>query len=365
VTAVEHVNDEIAAELRGCEADDQAGIDGALAALDGSAGFGRLGANAILGVSLATVRAAAADDGQPLWRHLANGEPRVLPMPMMNVINGGRHADIPLAIQETMIVPVGASSFAEALWMGAATYHALGQVIRRRAPGGGVGDEGGYAPNIAGADEAIDLVLEAIARAGYEPGTDIAIALDAAATELHDEETYRIEDESDPLSTDEVIGYWAALCAQYPIVAIEDGLAEEDWIGWQHLTRRLGDTVQLIGDDVFVSHESRLALAVEQQIANAILVKPNQVGTLTLTLETIRAAHTAGYATVMSHRSGETEDTLIADLAVAAGCRQIKAGAPARGERVAKYNQLLRIEEALGADAQLASFPPTASRVRP
>jgi enolase len=295
----------------------------------------------------------------PLWQQLACGAEPALPIPMLNVLEGGLHADNRLLIQEFMLVPVGASSFSEALRIGSEAYHHLGHLLLARGLSRAVGDEGGFAPALRSSERALELLVAAIESAGYRPGIDVALALDAAASELGDvdRDGYRIEGEAEPLSSEEFIAYWADLCDRYPIVSLEDALGEEDWTGWRHLTQRLGSQVQLVGDDLFVTHASLLQLGIDQHIANAVLIKPNQVGTLTRTLETIALARSAGYTAIMAHRAGDTEDTTIADLAVATGCRFIKAGAPARSERVAKYNRLLRIEEQLGADASFAGAP--------
>jgi enolase len=299
-------------------------------------------------------KAAAADAGLPLWRHLGGEEARVLPVPMMNVLNGGAHADNKVDFQEFMVVPAGAPSFAEALRTGAEVFHALKRTLHDRGLGTAVGDEGGFAPDLGSNEEALKALIEGIEAAGYTPGDDVAIALDPAASEIFDAGTYRLEHEGRDLSPDELAGYWAEMAERYPIVSIEDGMDEEDWDGWKALTDRIGERVQLVGDDLFVTNTERLGRGIELGVANSILVKVNQIGTLTETLEAVRIAQDAGYTAVMSHRSGETEDTTIADLAVATGCGQIKTGAPSRSDRVAKYNQLLRIEEALGGDA---SYP--------
>jgi enolase 1/2/3 len=350
--AVGNVNGEIAAAVAGRDALDQSGLDGALIDLDGTPNKSRLGANAILGVSLAAARAAAAEEGMPLWRYLGGESARILPVPMMNVLNGGVHADNSVDFQEFMIVPVGASRFADALRMGAETFHHLKQHLHDRGLGGGVGDEGGFAPNLESNEAALEALVAGIGAAGYEAGTDIAIALDPAASEVYSDGVYRLEHEGRTLSPSEMAGYWADLVGRYPIVSLEDGMDEEDWDGWKELTDRVGEHLQLVGDDLFVTNTERLGRGIENGIANSILIKVNQIGTLTETLAAIDMARAAGYTAVISHRSGETEDTTIADLAVATGCGQIKTGAPSRSDRVAKYNQLLRIEEALGADAE-------------
>jgi enolase len=349
--AVEHVNDEIAMEVVGLNAVDQAEIDALLIELDGTENKSRLGANAILGVSLAVARAAAAALGLPLYRYLGGVGANLLPVPMMNVVNGGRHADNNLDLQEFMIVPVGAGSFAEALRMGAEVYHSLRRILHERGLSTAVGDEGGFAPRLDANEEALKLLVAAIESAGYRPGEDVALALDPAASEFFEDGRYVLKGEGRSLSPDEMVDYYADLAGRYPILSIEDGLAEEDWEGWELLTRRLGNTVQLVGDDLFVTNPGRLSRGITLGVANSILIKLNQIGTLTETLETIALARQAGYAVVISHRSGETEDTFIADLAVATRAGQIKTGAPSRSERVAKYNQLLRIEEELGESA--------------
>jgi enolase len=354
--AVANVNGEIADAVRGRDAADQEGLDRALIELDGTPNKSRLGANAILGVSLATAQAAAAEAGLPLWRFLGGEDAHVLPVPMMNVLNGGAHADNNVDFQEFMIVPVGAPSFAEALRMGAEVYHALKGTLHGRGLATAVGDEGGFAPDLASNEDAITMLLAGIEAAGYRAGEDIAIALDPATSELHTpsgagarDGAYVLAGEGRTLSSDELAAYWAELVDRYPaIVSLEDGMDEEDWDGWATLTRRVGDRVQLVGDDVFVTNTERLRRGIEAGVANSILVKVNQIGTLTETFEAIATARAAGYTAVMSHRSGETEDVTIADLAVATGCGQIKTGAPTRSDRVAKYNQLLRIEEQLG-----------------
>ncbi|HYY23659.1 MAG TPA: phosphopyruvate hydratase, partial [Thermoleophilaceae bacterium] len=330
---------------------DQEGLDRRMVELDGTPNKGRLGANAILGVSLAAARAAAAEVGQPLWRYLGGEAAHVLPVPLMNVLNGGAHADNRVDFQEFMIVPLAASSFSEAVRMGVEVFHALKRSLRDRGLGTSVGDEGGFAPDLESNEAALAALIAGIEAAGYRPGEDVAIALDPATGELRRDGAYELEHEGRTLSSEELARYWEEVAGRYPIVSIEDGMDEEDWDGWQALTARLGDRVQLVGDDLFVTNTERLRRGIELGVANSILVKVNQIGTLTETLDAIRTAREAGYTAVMSHRSGETEDTTIADLAVATGCGQIKTGAPSRTDRVAKYNQLLRIEEALGADA--------------
>jgi enolase len=352
--AVANVNREIAEAVRGLDATDQAGLDRRLIELDGTPNKSRLGANALLGVSLAAAHAAAAEEGMPLWRYLGGEAAHVLPVPMMNVLNGGAHADNKVDFQEFMIVPAGASSFSEALRMGAEVFHALKKTLHDRGLGTAVGDEGGFAPDLGSNEEALEMLVIGIEAAGYRPGDDVAIALDPATSELFSNGSYELEHEGRTLSAGELAGYWAELAGKYPIVSIEDGMDEEDWDGWKTLTERIGDRVQLVGDDLFVTNTERLKRGIEAGVANSILIKVNQIGTLTETLDAIATANDAGYTAVMSHRSGETEDVTIADLAVATGCGQIKTGAPSRSDRVAKYNQLLRIEEALGADA---TFP--------
>jgi len=352
--AIANVNGEIAAAVAGLEAADQATVDQALIALDGTPNKSRLGANAILGVSLACAHAQATEERVELWRYLGGAGARVLPVPMMNVLNGGAHADNRVDFQEFMIVPLGAPSFAECLRMGSEVFHALRQTLHERGLSTAGGDEGGFAPDLDSNEQALQMLLEAIAAAGYAPGEQVAIALDPATSELYRDGAYALEHEHRTLSAAELADYWADLAARYPIVSIEDGMDEEDWDGWKILTERLGSALQLVGDDLFVTNTARLQRGIEQGVANSILVKVNQIGTLTETLAAIDMARRAGYTAVMSHRSGETEDTTIADLAVATGCGQIKTGAPSRSDRVAKYNQLLRIEEQLG-DA--AEFP--------
>jgi enolase len=349
--AVGNVNGEIAQVVTGFDAEDQAGLDRLLIELDGTPNKGRLGANAILGVSLAAAKASANEEGVPLYRYLGGERAHVLPVPMMNVLNGGAHADNRVDFQEFMVVPVGADRYSEALRIGTEVYHALKGWLRDQGLGTAVGDEGGFAPDLGSNEEALDALTEGIRVAGYEPGTDLVIALDPATSELYREGAYHLEHEGRVLSSEELAEYWTSLCDRFPVVSIEDGMDEEDWSGWKQLTDALGERVQLVGDDLFVTNPERLRRGVDQGIANAILVKVNQIGTLTETLEAIRVAQDAGYAAVMSHRSGETEDVTIADLAVATGCGQIKTGAPCRTDRVAKYNQLMRIGEELGGDA--------------
>src|SRR2546421_2570994 len=352
--AVANVDGEIAAAVAGIEASDQAAVDRALIELDGTPNKSRLGANAILGVSLATAHAQAADEGLELWRYLGGEAARLLPVPMMNVLNGGAHADNKVDFQEFMVVPVGAASFSECLRMGTEVFHALKRTLHERGLSTAVGDEGGFAPDLSSNEEALEMLLAGIQAAGYRPGEDVAIALDPATSEIYRDGSYVLEHEGRTLDAGELADYWADLAGRYPIVSIEDGMGEEDWAGWRALTERLGSRVQLVGDDLFVTNTKRLRRGIEAGVGNSILIKVNQIGTLTETLQAIAMAREAGYTAVMSHRSGETEDVTIADLAVASGCGQIKTGAPSRSDRVAKYNQLLRIEEALGADA---TFP--------
>jgi enolase len=347
--AVENVEREIGPALAGADAGDQEAVDRTLLELDGTPNKSRLGANALLGVSLAVAKAAAVEAGLPLFRHLGGEAARVLPVPLMNVVNGGAHAQNSLDLQEFMVVPAGALSFSEALRIGAETFHRLKDLLHERGLATGVGDEGGFAPDLPSSEEAIAVVLEAAERAGH--AEKVAIALDPATTELYEGGRYRLPGEGLDLDADGLIAFWEELCGRYPIVSIEDGLAEDDWDGWKSLTERLGRRAQLVGDDLFVTNVERFRRGIEAGVANAILVKVNQIGTLTETLEAIELARVNGYAAVMSHRSGETEDTTIADLAVATGVGQIKTGAPSRSDRVAKYNQLLRIEEELGDEA--------------
>jgi enolase len=349
--AVGHVNDEIADTIEGLDPLDQRIIDQVLIDLDGTDNKGRLGANAILGVSLAVAKAAAAELELPLYRYVGGPNAHVLPVPMMNVVNGGVHADNTIDLQEFMVMPVGAPSYREALRWGTETYHSLKNVLHDRGLSTAVGDEGGFAPDLASNEDAIRILVEAIERAGYTPGEDIAIALDPATSELFRDGRYHLEGEGKVLTSDDFVEYWARLVDTYPIVSIEDGMAEDDWDGWQALSDAIGSRVQLVGDDLFVTNTARLATGIERGIANSVLVKVNQIGSLTETLDTVDLATRNGYTSVMSHRSGETEDTTIADLAVATNCGQIKTGAPARSDRVAKYNQLLRIEADLGEAA--------------
>jgi enolase len=349
--AVEHVNGEIRAALCGLDALDQRGLDEVLVELDGTASKSRLGANAILGASLASAKAAADEVDLPLYRYIGGANAHVLPVPMMNVLNGGAHADSNVDVQEFMLVPVGAASFAEGLRWGAETYHALKALLHERGLSTALGDEGGFAPNLPSNEEALRLLVAAVERAGYRPGREIAVALDIAATELFHEGVYDLAGEGTRFSAEEFVDYLEGFCDRYPIVSIEDGMAEDDWDGWAALTTRMGSRVQLVGDDVFVTNSERLERGIGLGVANSILVKVNQIGTLTETLDTMALASRSGYTSVMSHRSGETEDVTIAELAVATNCGQIKTGAPARSDRVAKYNQLLRIEEQLGEGA--------------
>jgi enolase len=352
--AVEAVNGEIRRALSGFDAADQQGLDQRLRDLDGTQNKKRLGANAILGVSMATAKAEASAEGVPLYRYVGGEGATLLPVPMMNIVNGGAHADNPIDVQEFMIVPVGAASIAEAVRMGAEIFHALRKALKSAGLTTAVGDEGGFAPNLASTRDALDFVMSAIRDAGYKPGDDTYLALDVAATELFENGRYALKGENRTLTADELIAYYGELVANYPIFSIEDGMSEDDWDGWRGLTQALGERVQLVGDDLFVTNVARLKQGIDQGIANAILVKVNQIGTLTETLDAVRMAQEAGYAAVMSHRSGETEDATIADLAVATNCGQIKTGSLARSDRVAKYNQLIRIEEELGPKARYA-----------
>jgi enolase len=352
-SAVANVNDEIARALVGARASEQGAIDETLRDLDGTPNKSRLGANAILGVSLAVARAAAAEAGEPLYRFLGGTGATTLPVPMMNVLNGGAHADNSVDFQEFMVVPTGAPTFSEALRVGVEVFGALKRTLTERGLATTVGDEGGFAPNLGSNEEALDVLVAGIDAAGYRPGVDVQIALDPATSELYraDDGAYVLQHEGRTLDAGELASHWEGVVDRYPVISIEDGMAEDDWDGWRLLTERLGDRCQLVGDDLFVTNPERLRRGIEEGVANSILVKVNQIGTLTETLEAINIAREAGYSAVMSHRSGETEDTTIADLAVATGVGQIKTGAPSRSDRVAKYNQLLRIEEALGADA--------------
>jgi len=349
--AVEHVNGTIAEALDGFEGLDQRGVDQVMVDLDGSDNKANLGANALLGVSLAVAHAAAEECGLPLWRYVGGTNAHVLPLPMMNVLNGGAHANNNVDFQEFMIMPVGAASFSEALRWGVETYHSLKGLLNERGMSTAVGDEGGFAPDLASNEDACRLLIEAVERAGFTPGEQIAIALDPASTEFFTDGLYVLAGESRSLTPAEMVDEYARLCDAYPIVSIEDGMAEEDWDGWRLITDRLSDRVQLVGDDLFVTNVDRLERGIDAGVANSILIKVNQIGSLTETLDTVSTAHRAAYTAVMSHRSGETEDVTIADLAVATNCGQIKTGAPARSDRVAKYNQLLRIESELGETA--------------
>lgn len=361
LTAVSNVNEVIAPALMGMEATDQRGVDAALIALDGTPNKESLGANAILGVSLAVCKAAASSCGLTLYSYIGGCDATTLPVPMMNILNGGAHADNNIDLQEFMIMPVGADSFAEGLRMCAEIYHTLKKVLKDRGLSTGVGDEGGFAPDLGSNEEVLRVIQEAVQKAGYVPGEQVMLALDPASTEFYDADrgVYVLSSEERELTSEEMVEFWTGLVDRYPIISIEDGMAEEDWEGWKLLTERLGDRVQLVGDDLFVTNTQRLRVGIERGVANAILVKLNQIGTLTETLEAVRMAHRAGYSAIISHRSGETEDTTIADVAVGLNAGQIKAGAPARSDRVAKYNTLLRIEEELGASAMypgLAAF---------
>ena len=351
--AVEHVNETLNNELHGALVTEQAMIDKAMVGLDGTRNKGNLGANAILGVSLAVAKAAASEAGLPLYRYVGGSNARTLPVPMMNILNGGAHADNKVDIQEFMIMPVGADSFAQGLRMGAETFHHLKAVLKSKNLGTNVGDEGGFAPDLKSNEDALKLVMQAIEKAGYEPGEDIVIALDCASTEFYDakKKRYVLESTGDSLTSDDMAALLSGWCKKYPIVSIEDGMAEDDWDGWKKLTEAIGGKVQLVGDDLFVTNTERLAKGIQGGIANSILVKVNQIGTLTETLEAVDLAQRNSYTAVMSHRSGETEDSTIADLAVAVNCGMIKTGSASRSDRIAKYNQLLRIEEQLGKSA--------------
>ena len=349
--AVANVNGEIGQAIAGRDVLDQAGLDRALIDLDGTPNKNRLGANAILGVSLAAARAAAAEERLPLWRYLGGEAAHTLPVPMMNVVNGGAHADNSVDFQEFMVVPLGAPSFSEGLRMGTEVFQALKGTLKKRGMGTTVGDEGGFAPNLESNEAALDVLMEGIQAAGYTPGDDLAIALDPATSELFSDGAYALEHEGRTLSPAEMTEFWAGVAERYPVVSLEDGMDEEDWDGWKLLTDRIGDRVQLVGDDLFVTNTERLKRGIDAGVGNSILVKVNQIGTLTETLDAVSLAQRSGYTAVMSHRSGETEDTTIADLAVATNCGQIKTGAPCRSDRTAKYNQLIRIEEQLGERA--------------
>jgi enolase len=353
--AVNNVNEAIAEEIVGLEVSDQRGVDLTMIELDGSENKANLGANAILGVSLACAKAAAAESGQPLYRYVGGVNAALLPVPMMNILNGGSHADNSIDFQEFMIMPANAINFAESLRMGTEVFHHLKDVLKKKGLSTNVGDEGGFAPNIKSNHEAIEIVIEAIEKAGYKPGEDIWIAMDAAASEFYikEEGVYHFKKSSgDKLTSDEMVSYWADWCSKYPIFSIEDGLDEDDWSGWKNLTKKLGHKVQLVGDDLFVTNVNRLEQGITEKSANSILIKVNQIGTLTETINAVQLAHNNGFTSVMSHRSGETEDTTIADLAVALRCGQIKTGSASRSDRIAKYNQLLRIEEMLGGSGR-------------
>ena len=345
--AVDNVNTIISPELIGFDATDQAGIDLLMIDLDGSANKGKLGANAILGVSMAVAKAAAQSLGLPLYQYLGGFNAKELPVPMMNILNGGEHADNNVDIQEFMIMPVGAPTFREALRMGAEVYHSLKVVLKGRGLNTAIGDEGGFAPNLSSNEEALKVIIEAIEKAGYKPGEDIFLAMDVASSEIYQDGKYNLAGEGITKTAAEMVAFYEELVAKYPIISIEDGMAEDDWEGWKLLTEKLGDKIQLVGDDLFVTNTKRLKMGIDQDIANSILIKVNQIGTLTETFETIEMAKRAGYTCVISHRSGETEDATIADIAVAVNAGQIKTGAPTRSDRIAKYNQLLRIEEEL------------------
>jgi enolase len=352
LNAVANVNSEIATALVGSDASNQSAIDNALCELDGTPNKSRLGANAILGASLATAHASAAERKLPLFASIGGDEACVLPVPMMNVLNGGVHADNNVDLQEFMIMPIGASSFSEGLRWGVETYHTLKSLLHDRKLATAVGDEGGFAPNLASNEDAIAILVDAIEAAGFKPGVDIAIALDPAMSELYKDGKYHLAGEGQVFTSDQLVAWWTTLVNKYPIVSIEDGMAEDDWAGWSSLTKALGSRVQLVGDDLFVTNVQRLQRGIDENVANSVLIKVNQIGTLTETLNTISLARNNQYTSVMSHRSGETEDATIADLAVATNCGQIKTGAPARSDRVAKYNQLLRIEQLLGSKAK-------------
>ncbi|MEI7756782.1 MAG: phosphopyruvate hydratase [bacterium] len=352
LNAVANVNSEIKTALVGSDASDQVAIDNTLCELDGTPNKSRLGANAILGASLATAHASAADRKLPLFQSIGGDDACVLPVPMMNVLNGGVHADNNVDLQEFMVMPIGASSFSEGLRWGVETYHTLKSLLHDRKLATAVGDEGGFAPNLASNEDAIAILVDAIEAAGFKPGVDIAIALDPAMSELYKDGHYHLAGEGQIFSSEQLVAWWTMLVNKYPIVSIEDGMAEDDWAGWSSLTKALGSRVQLVGDDLFVTNVKRLQRGIDEHVANSVLIKVNQIGTLTETLNTIALARNNRYTSVMSHRSGETEDATIADLAVATNCGQIKTGAPARSDRVAKYNQLLRIEQRLGSNAK-------------
>jgi enolase len=356
--AVAHVAEDIAPAVLGMDAADQGALDAKMIALDGTPNKSKLGANAILGVSMASAHAAAAAHGLPLWKYVGGASARLLPVPMMNLLNGGAHADTRVDIQEFLVLPLGAPTFSEALRWGAEVFHALKKILKSKELSTGVGDEGGYAPDLPANEEALKLVVEAIRAAGFKPGEQVALGLDVAASELFDKKSkkYRLKGEGRELTASALIAYYGDLASKYPIVSIEDGMAEDDWDGWKALTEALGSRLQLVGDDLFVTNVKRLAKGIEGGVANSILIKVNQIGTLTETFDAIRMAHRSGYTSVISHRSGETEDTTIADLAVGLECGQIKTGSPSRSERVAKYNRLLRIEQQLGAGALYAGW---------
>jgi enolase len=354
--AVNNVNTEIAKLLIGQDASDQKNADSKMISLDGTSNKARLGANAILGASLAVAHAAAADKKLPLYKSVGGDDAVTMPVPMMNVMNGGVHADNNIDLQEFMIMPVGASSFSQALQWGVETYHTLKSLLKAKGLSTAVGDEGGFAPNLANNESAIEFLVDAIVKAGFKPGKDISIALDPAMSEVYRDSQYHLTGENKVLTSDELVNWWSQLVARYPIVSIEDGMAENDWDGWKMLSTSLGSRVQLVGDDLFVTNPKRLQIGIDKKTANSVLIKVNQIGTLTETLETVALANANRYASVMSHRSGETEDSTIADLAVATNCGQIKTGAPARSDRVAKYNQLLRIEQELGSRAKYPSL---------
>jgi enolase len=351
--AVDNVNEILAKELKGFPAEDQSGLDGKMCSMDGTDNKGNLGANAILGVSMAAAKAAAAEQGVPLFQYIGKGDARILPVPMMNILNGGSHADNNVDLQEFMIMPVGADSFREGLRYGAETFHALKSVLREQGLNTGVGDEGGFAPDLKSNEEALSVIMQAVEKAGYTPGEDICIALDPASSEFYSDGTYILKAEPVPeKNSADMVEFYASLVDSYPIVSIEDGLAEDDWEGWNMLTERLGSSIQLVGDDLFVTNTERLKRGIDQKSANSILIKVNQIGTLTETYQAIEMAGNAGFTAVVSHRSGETEDTTIADLAVGMGTGQIKTGSLCRTDRICKYNQLLRIEEQLGSAAE-------------
>ena len=352
--AVNNVNTEIAKALTGQDASDQKGVDNKMISLDGTLNKARLGANAILGASLAVAHAAAVDKKLPLYKSVGGDAAVTMPVPMMNVMNGGVHADNNIDLQEFMIMPIGAASFSQALQWGVETYHTLKSLLKAKGLSTAVGDEGGFAPNLANNESAIEFLVDAIVKAGFKPGKDISIALDPAMSEVFKDSRYHLAGENKVLTSDELVDWWSQLVGRYPIVSIEDGMAENDWDGWKMLSTALGSRVQLVGDDLFVTNPKRLQMGIDKKTANSVLIKVNQIGTLTETLETVALANTNRYTSVMSHRSGETEDSTIADLAVATNCGQIKTGAPARSDRVAKYNQLLRIEQELGS---LAKYP--------